>query len=254
MTLRMAIEVTMLVAALGLGAYAIRHWRRRGESVMRGLGLHWDACAGRDLLAGTAITTLVMLGIFATEYALGALRVAALPQLSLGELGIWFVGKAAVSLKEELLMRGLMLSGLVLVLGGRRTLAILVSALAFACIHLSNPGATSMSILGNTLGGVIYGLAFLLAGSLWLPIGLHFAWNFVQGPVLGFPVSGLAAGGLQQVHDLGPAWLTGGSYGPEAGLVGILFRFVVIALILLWLRSGWRKGAMRGAQPGIVQG
>jgi hypothetical protein len=52
--------------------------------------------------------------------------------------------------------------------------------------------------------------------------------------VLGFPVSGMAAGGLQQVHNFAPAWLTGGDYGPEGGLVGILFRFVVIALVLLW--------------------
>ena len=81
-----------------------------------------------------------------------------------------------------------------------------------------------------------------ISGSLWLAIGLHFAWNFVQGPLLGFPVSGIAAGGLQQVHDAGPAWLSGGAYGPEAGLVGIAFRFVIIAMVVLWLTSAWRHG------------
>jgi membrane protease YdiL (CAAX protease family) len=245
----MAVEVAMLVAALGFGAYAIRHWRKRGVPVLRGLGLHWATYAGRDLMAGMAITSLAMLGIFAVEYALGGVRVTALPQLSLPEFGIWFIGKAAASLKEEILMRSLLLSGLVLALRGRRTLAILLSALAFGCIHLSNPGATPMSVLGNALGGVIYGLAFLFAGSLWLAVGLHFAWNFVQGPVLGFPVSGMAAGGLQQIHDLGPAWLTGGVYGPEAGLVGILFRFVIIAAILLWLRSSFRGNPTPAALP-----
>jgi membrane protease YdiL (CAAX protease family) len=253
MTLGMAVEVMMLVAALGFGAYAIRHWRKRGMPVLRGLGLHWDAHAGRDLIAGTAITSLAMLGIFVAEYALGGLRVAPLPQLSLGEFGMWFVGKAAASLKEEVLMRSLLLSGLVLALRGRRMLAILLSALAFGCIHLSNPGATPMSVLGNALGGIMYGLAFLLAGSLWMAVGLHFAWNFVQGPVLGFPVSGMAAGGLQQIHDLGPAWLTGGAYGPEAGLVGILSRFVIIVAVLLWLRSAWRNGAGHAVPLGLAQ-
>jgi membrane protease YdiL (CAAX protease family) len=254
MTLGMAVEVMMLVAALGFGAYAIRYWRARGQPVLRGLGLRWDAAAGRDLVAGTAITSLAMLGILGAEWALGGVRIVPLPQLAFGELGIWFAGKAAACLKEEILMRSLLLSGLVLALRGRRTLAILLSALAFGCIHLSNPGATPLSVLGNALGGVIYGAAFLLGGSLWLAIGLHFAWNFVQGPVLGFPVSGMAAGGLQQVQDLGPAWLTGGAYGPEAGLVGILFRFVVIALMLLWLRSRRRKASTRALPFGIVHG
>jgi hypothetical protein len=59
----------------------------------------------------------------------------------------------------------------------------------------------------------------------------------VAGLVVGFPVSGLEAGGLQQVHDLGPACLTGGSYGPEGGLIGIMSRFVVVALLVLWTGS-----------------
>lgn len=253
MTLKMAVEVMMLAASLGFGAYAIHSWRARGEPVLRRMGFRWDACARRDLPAGAAITGIAMLGIFAVEYALGALTVAPLPRMEAGELGMWFVGKAAASLKEEILMRSLLLSGLVLALCGRRTFAVLLSALAFGCIHLSNPGATPLSVLGNALGGVIYAMAFLLAGNLWLPVGLHFAWNFVQGPLLGFPVSGMAAGGLQQVRDLGPAWLTGGAYGPEAGLVGILFRFVIIVLMLLWLRSGWRTGSRRihSASAGI---
>ena len=241
MSLGMLVEVGMLAAALGFGALAIRHWRAQGTPILRGLGLGWDAGAGRDLAAGVAIAGLAMLGIFMAESSLGALTRAPLAQHSLAELGRWFLGKAAASVKEEILMRGLLLSGLVLALRGRRTLAILLSALAFGCIHLSNPGATPLSVLGNALGGVVYGMAFVLAGSLWLAIGLHFAWNFVQGPLLGFPVSGMAAGGLQQVHDLGPAWLTGGAYGPEAGLVGIAFRFVIVALVLFWLGSAWRR-------------
>lgn len=250
MNLRMVVEVLMLVAALGFGALAIRHWRAQGTPLLRGLGLAWNARAGCDLVAGIAIASMAMLGIFLIEAAVGAVT-ASPRQQSWGELGSWLLGKSAASLKEEVLMRGLLLSGLVLVLKGRRTLAILVSAIAFGCIHLSNPGASALSVLGNTLGGVIYGMAFLLSGSLWLAIGLHVAWNFVQGPLLGFPVSGIAAGGLQQVHDAGPAWLSGGAYGPEAGLVGIAFRFVIIAMVLLWLTSAWRRGT-RNASPDPV--
>lgn len=248
MTLGMVVEVAMLVAALGFGALAIRRWRAQGRPVLDGLGLRWDRAAGRDLLAGIAIAGLAMLGIFLVEAALGAIATPGLRPQSAAELGSWFLGKAAASVKEEILMRSLLLSGLVLALRGRRALAVLLSAIAFGCIHLSNPGATFLSVLGNGLGGVIYGMAFLFAGSLWLAIGLHFAWNFVQGPLLGFPVSGMAAGGLQQLQDLGPAWLSGGAYGPEAGLVGIAFRFVIIAGVLLWLRSPWRNGARHASE------
>jgi hypothetical protein len=71
-----------------------------------------------------------------------------------------------------------------------------------------------------------------------MPIGLHFAWNFFEGPVLGFPTSGQMYGGLVHQVAVGPLLLTGGSYGPEAGLIGIGFRFILVALVLGWLY--WR--------------
>jgi hypothetical protein len=138
--------------------------------------------------------------------------------------------------EEELVNRSILLSGLAITLGGRSNTAVLITAVAFGLGHLANPGASAASALGNALGGLIYGYAMVMSGRLWLPIGLHFAWNFVQGPVLGFPVSGFAMGGFQQIHDLGPAWLTGGSYGPEAGAVGIAFRFVELALVFFYVR------------------
>ncbi len=119
----------------------------------------------------------------------------------------------------------------------------MVAAVLLGLFYLANPGAGALSVCGNTLGGLIYGMAFVRSGRLWLPLGLHFAWNDVQGPVLGFPVSGLSAGGMLQIHDLGPAGLTGGAYGPEAGLVGILFRFVVLAMLLAWTAFASHQGA-----------
>jgi membrane protease YdiL (CAAX protease family) len=234
MKLGMLVDLSMVVAAFGFGVYAIRHWQRNGQPVLAMLGLRWDRTAPLDLVAGVAITTMAMVGIFAAELTLGAIGTGPAPRSSAPDLALMALVKLAHTFKEEFIMRGLLLSGLLLALRGRVALAIGLSALAFGLGHLSNPGASALSVLGTALGGVIYGLAFVLTQNLWLPIGLHFAWNFVQGPLLGFPVSGMAAGGLQQVHNLAPGWLTGGDYGPEAGLVGILFRFVVIALVLLW--------------------
>ncbi len=98
-------------------------------------------------------------------------------------------------------------------------------------------GASPLSVLSNSLGGVAYGLAFVLTGRIWLGLGLHFAWNFVQGPVLGFIVSGhVLGGGFLRITDNGPDWLTGGAYGPEGGVVGLAMRFIVIAAVAAWAR------------------
>jgi hypothetical protein len=89
----------------------------------------------------------------------------------------------------------------------------------------------------------MYGLAFILTGRIWLGLGLHFAWNFVQGPILGFILSGHPVDhALFHVDDLGPVWLTGGLYGPEGGIVGIGFRFAVIGAVLAWVRIDDRLG------------
>lgn len=251
----MAIELAMVVAALGLGLAAIVRARKAGASVLDLLGLRWNRLAPLDLVAGMAITALAIGGVFAAELGMDAVSVSPAPKAALTELLLAGAVKLALTFKEEFVMRSLLLSGLLLVLRGRAALAIGLSALAFGLIHLSNPGASALSVAGNALGGVIYGTAFVLARNLWLPIGLHFAWNFVQGPVIGFPVSGMAAGGLQQVHDLGPAWLTGGDYGPEAGAVGMVARFAVMALVLLWVGSRARKGTQAtspvAAQPAL---
>ncbi len=62
-------------------------------------------------------------------------------------------------------------------------LAIAISAAAFGYIHFRNPGATAITMFGNGLGGLMYGIAFLGGRNIWLPVGLHFGWNFFQGAI-----------------------------------------------------------------------
>jgi membrane protease YdiL (CAAX protease family) len=237
--------LVIIAAAIFFGRLAIQHWRGQRRSIVECLGLQWDHGSATDLLVGFAITTLVMLAIFACEMASGSISRG--PVTAAAGMPVW---KATLIMlfaapEEELVNRSVLLSGLAIAFGGRTKLAVILSAVAFGLGHLANPGASAISALGNTLGGLIYGYAFVMSGRLWLPIGLHFAWNFVQGPMLGFPVSGKAMGGLQQIHDLGPAWLTGGAYGPEAGAIGISFRFVVFALVVLYVRLGRNKDRRR---------
>jgi membrane protease YdiL (CAAX protease family) len=233
--------IVVAAAAIVLGLLAITHWRRQRRSVVECLGLHWDRRSAADLLVGFTIAALVMTGIFACELWSGSISrgaVTAAPGMPSWQAALLMMFTAP---EEELVNRSLLLSGLAIALRGRSAAAILVTAVAFGLAHLTNPEASAASALGNGLGGLIYGYAFVMSGRIWLPVGLHFAWNFVQGPLLGFSVSGLPMGGLQQIHDLGPAWLTGGAYGPEAGAVGILFRFVELALVFVYVSYGHNK-------------
>lgn len=236
MPLSIIIELSVVIAAFGCGIYAWRRLRARSVPLLDGFGLRWDGSAWQDLLAGLAITALAMLGIFAVEYLLGTIQVAGKADADVAALPLLAVLKFAAIVKEELIMRSLLLTGLLMLLRQRAAAALILSALAFGLIHLNNPGATVLSIFGNAMGGLIYGLAFIASRRIWLPLGLHFSWNFVQGPLLGFPVSGMHAAGLQQINDLGPAWITGGAYGPEGGLVGIVFRFAILGMLLLWIK------------------
>lgn len=221
------------LAAIVCGVVAVWHWRRARTSIWQGLGLRFGIRDWVDLGAGVAIGALVMGGIFSVEWALGALQVSGFRTPDLGFL-VWLFMLILGAFWEELVFRSLMLNGLVVILR-KQWLAVLVMAAVFGLAHMDNPNASALSVFGNALGGLMYAVAFLGSGNIWLPTGLHFAWNFFQGPVLGFPVSGLDMGGLVQQSAVGPDLLTGGAYGPEAGLVGMSFRFVAIALLLGWL-------------------
>lgn len=249
----MLIGIAVAAAAIFFGWRAITHWRSQQRSIVECLGLRWDHRSAIDLSVGFTIAALVMLGIFACEFWSGGISLSRDAVTEASGLSSW---QAALLMmftapEEEIVNRSLLLSGLAIALRGRSAAAILLTAIAFGLAHLANPGASAASALGNALGGLIYGYAFVMSGRIWLPVGLHFAWNFVQGPVLGFPVSGLSMGGLQQIHDLGPAWLTGGSYGPEAGLIGILFRFVVLALVFLYVSFGHNRNVRRDFQERV---
>ena len=243
MTAALDINLIAYLIAVAFGVFAILTWRRHGASALAELGLSVDGQAVRDFGAGLLITTAVMFGILVVELASGGIQAMGVPFNTGRALqgGVELIGQGAL---DEFLMRGMLISGLALALGGRRVAAVLIAAVLFGLAHMYFKGASPESVLSNTVGGVTYGLAFILTGRLWLGLGLHFAWNFAEGPLLGFPVSGYDFGaGFFHIVDLGPRWLTGGLYGPEGGVVGIGFRFVVIAALLAWVRMTGRPKA-----------
>jgi membrane protease YdiL (CAAX protease family) len=157
-----------------------------------------------------------------------------------------------LSIIEELLARGYQLHNLAEGLnmpriGPARAIvgSWVISSSLFGLLHVFNPNVTWLSMLYLTLTGFFFGLGYVLTGRLGLPIGLHFAWNFFQGNIYGFPVSGNIFGGatVVQIEQGGPSLWTGGAFGPEAGLLGIAAVVLGCLLTLLWVKVRYQRVA-----------
>lgn len=139
---------------------------------------------------------------------------------------------------EEMLFRGILFRWIEQFAGSWAALAI-TSAL-FGLAHLFNPGATWVSSLAIMVeAGVMLGGAYMLAGNLWVPMGLHAAWNFTEGFIFDVSVSGNDVHGLVQSRLTGPVLLSGGSFGLEASMIGVVLSIPMgAALIALAVRRG----------------
>lgn len=135
-------------------------------------------------------------------------------------------------ISEEIITRGVLFRIVEEGLGTWWALAI--SALFFGAAHIFNPGATLWSSLAIAIeAGVLLALLYHVTRSLWPCIGMHAAWNVMQGTVFGIPVSGTTAHGLLVAARTGPDWLSGGAFGAEASVVALILCSACSALLLI---------------------
>lgn len=133
---------------------------------------------------------------------------------------------------EEILVRGVLFRIVEEGLGSWWALAI--SALFFGAAHLANPAATLWSSAAIAISaGVLLALVYAVTRSLWACVGLHAAWNIMQGTVYGIPVSGTKANGWLVSYRTGPDWLSGGAFGAEASVVALALGLIVSSILLL---------------------
>jgi membrane protease YdiL (CAAX protease family) len=156
-----------------------------------------------------------------------------------------------VGIYEELLSRGYLLRNLgegLKNLGISPKIAILagyvLTSVVFGLMHAGNPNATLISTINLMIAGLFLGLGYILTGELGISIGLHITWNFFQGNVFGFPVSGMGGdASLINIVQGGPDLWTGGVFGPEAGLIGLVAIALGCILTLVYVR--WRHGQVK---------
>lgn len=201
-------------------------------------------CRGVRLRTGwwlpAVLPTVLFLAIFLLEGALGAIQPEGPTPLDLLGPSLWpiLLLLVLVAAGEELFFRGYLQHTLSQSLGPKAGL--LVTALLFAAAHGLNPNSRPVGLLGLVLAGLWLGLVRQWSGALWPAMLVHYFWNLSEGPIFGFPVSGLRLPSLlHQVPLQHWSWLSGGAFGPEAGLSGGLAALLGIALMY----ALWRRGA-----------
>ncbi len=227
---------------------AVRFLDRRP---FRDLGFRLDRGWWLDFLFGLALGALLITTIFLVESGLGWISVAGTFEaagtgapfaLSLLLPGAAFV---CVGFYEETVSRGYQLrnaaEGLNYPALGPRGAVLVAWALSsvfFGMLHAGNPNATPLSTFNIILAGLLLGFGYVLTGQLAIPIGLHVTWNFFQGAVYGLPVSGFGTFGASflSVEQGGPDLWTGGSFGPEGGLLAPAAMLLGVLIIAFWVR------------------
>ena len=238
----LANQLTMLFAITTATFLARRFLDKRS---IRSLGLTLGNQAGKDILAGISIAFFLMGLIFSIEIGIGWTKFegfswqADSTPIVVAKTILWMIVFLIVGWQEELLSRGYQLQTLQSGLG--LFWAVVLSSSIFGAMHIFNPSANWISTLGIILAGLFLTLPFLLTHQLWLSIGLHIGWNFFEGVVFGFPVSGLETYHLLRHTVSGPELWTGGAFGPEAGLLLIPALLLGSWLVLLYSRSNFRN-------------
>lgn len=229
-------RLLMLVSYLSAAVLVLR-WRRLPLSLL-GLSLkgRW-----KDLLAGLGVAVLLYVVGFGLSLLTGTVEVAGVqlvPSALLGTLLLFLL----VAVTEEVMLRGFVL-GRMLAGGMNRFVALFLSSALFSAMHLFNPNFALLPFVNILLAGCLLGASFLYTRNLCFPIALHWFWNWMQGPVLGYEVSGMNSGeSLLTLRLTGSDLLTGGSFGFEGSLLCTVLLVVgTLAIIGYYERRGRKE-------------
>jgi len=188
----------------------------------------------KDFRLGMALGAgLIAIG-FLILFILGYLSVDGF-SFPLGTIVLYFMLFVVVSLHEEIMMRGYVLNNLMQSMN--RYVALSFSSVIFMSIHLLNPNISFLSVVNLFLAGIVLGIYYIHKPNLWLPIGMHLTWNFFQGPIFGFEVSGIETKSIIDQSIRGNEIITGGAFGFE----GSVLATISIIIMIVYLDKKYKK-------------
>lgn len=229
-------RLLMLIGYLSAAVLVLR-WRNLPLSLL-GMSLRGR---GKDLLAGLGVAVLLYAVGFGTSLLMGTVEIASVqwvPRDLLGTLLFFLL----VAVTEEVMLRGFVL-GRMLSAGMNRFVALFLSSVLFSAMHLFNPNFALLPFVNILLAGCLLGASFLYTRNLCFPVVLHWFWNWLQGPVLGYEVSGMDSGEtLLTLRLTGSDLLTGGSFGFEGSLLCTVLLVVgTLAIVAYYERRGRKE-------------
>ena len=240
-TLRLYVETSFLVTVIAACWVVMRYVEHRPLSRV-GFLSHSPI---RDLILGFSIGACMLLLTVASLYPWLSAPVWPSPSIVLLPLATGGLALLINAAAQEALVRGYPYWFLHARAGV--VVASIVTSLVFALLHFSAAQDYPLALVNLVAHGVIYAYARWTSGSLWLPTGIHFAWNFVLGPVLGLSVSSNDLSSGWQILELsGPAIFTGGDYGIEAGVGATLMSALGLLVIYLLHRRGIIRDEIQG--------
>lgn len=213
-------------------------------------GINFNKKWGIEYFAGVLIAAIAIGVVFAIEWWAGWVTIVNwgwVTDTSLPYgwgLASFFISMLLVGFHEELFSRGYQILNLTEglrypALGQRGAIAIAVFATSalFGILHMANPNASVISTFNITLAGIVLAVPYLITGSIAMSAGLHFSWNFMMAGVFGFPVSGKEIPyTVFQISQEGvPLW-TGGAFGPEAGLLGLVGMAIMLGGSFVYIK------------------
>lgn len=182
-----------------------------------------------DIVAGFIMALAIIGGGTLILYILGYIDFSNI-QFSLQTLLLSFCVFILVSLNEEILVRGYILNNLLTKMN--KYLALVISAIIFALFHLPNSNLSLIGIINLFLAGLLLGSTYIFTKNLWFPISLHLFWNYFQGPIFGYSVSGQKTESILTLTTIGNKNIHGGEFGFEGSILCIIFSIVSILLII----------------------
>lgn len=221
--------ITLSIATVMVLALTVTFRRFIDRRSVNSLGLQWspfqaDAFTGFNLgitLLGTATLLLHATGKLEWSEA----------HFNAGDLSKGFMLMVLIAITEEAVFRAYILNNLLD--SFNKWVALGLSAAMFTLAHASNPGISFLPVVNLLLAGLLLGINFIYTRNIWFAVFFHFIWNFIQGPVLGYTVSGLPLQGILQPELKGASWVTGGAFGLEGSF--ITSSLLVLALLLLYV-------------------
>ena len=229
-----------LVAAVGAGVLLLKTLEHRSANDL-GFALNRKAPlqvgVGYVLgVGGLALACLLMVVVGSLRYVREGGTAAGWASSTMAALWVFAIPAAA----EEALFRGYAFQKLVEAIGG--VAATILASCAFAFAHRNNPGVDGIAFFNIAAAGAMLAVAYLRTGSLWFTTGLHMAWNWTMAALFDLPVSGLRLFDtpLYDAVDRGPRWVTGGSFGPEAGFAGLIgIALITTGVIVTTRKREW---------------